>query len=451
MMEYKLSKYNHFREYGDIVIGLNYFKKILFAVSIEKYHKLIEYKNLEILKNDYPSFFSAMFKLGVIEDNKDNNLIKEILLFRNRKEVFDSKSYDLTIIPTLNCNFDCWYCYETDRPKYVMKQEVVDSIVKFIDKKSKFLSNLLLDWYGGEPLLCFSKILKPLSEKIADICAYNDVKLLTSLTTNGYLIEKSMLPTFKKINMQSFQITLNGDKEIHNKTRSPKNKNDSYDKIVNNIIMIAEELNPKELILRINLAREYFDSVTNIIQSFPVYVRKKIMVSIHQIDQDIDRFTADEIEAKLNIFESEGFNINFRTHLYINRQQYSCSADKYNQAIINYDGRIFKCHAVNFEKENEVGIIENSGEIRWEESLLSTLLNKASFDNDICLDCKYLPICPKICSYKQSLLPTLKGTKCVASEIESCINRIMNEFKNSDLPFSNIFSYINRKSTNINY
>jgi uncharacterized protein len=347
------------------------------------------------------------------------------------------------ILPTLNCNFNCWYCYEEDRPKRIMSKTTVDSTIKFIENTVPNKSRFFLDWYGGEPLLCFDNILKPISEKTKELCDKNGVYLESQITTNGYLLTERMLPLFRDINTQSFQITLNGPREIHNKVRFQKNTTDSYDKIVNSIILLAEELGPKTLILRINFAKKYFDSITDIIESFPSTLRKKIMIYIRQIDQEPDKLSFEEIGTKLSIFEDAGFNIETRTCSSIHTDNFACIADKYNQSVINYDGRIFKCHAVNFEKEEEEGFLTKEGEIEWNEQLLAKILNTATFDNRKCLNCKFMPVCFGVCHYRLSNLKNLKGLDniCPIEYIEGSIYHIMDKFKDSKKALAYILNY----------
>ena len=42
-----------------------------------------------------------------------------------------------------------------------------------------------------------------------------------SITTNGYLIDDDMIEKFKEIKLNSFQITLDGYQDVHDKIRHP--------------------------------------------------------------------------------------------------------------------------------------------------------------------------------------------------------------------------------------
>jgi uncharacterized protein len=444
MSHYVLSKYNCFKEYDNVVIGINLYVKLLFAIEIKKYKMLLLYKeNLNELKEIDPSFFSLMYKLGTIQDSEIDNNIKNILLLENRKICFNSTSYNLTINPTLNCNFNCWYCYE-DHSKKKMNNSTINAIKKHINivlSKNRF-SEFILMWFGGEPLLCFKNIIQPIALYAKKLCEKYNIHLESGITTNGYYINEEMINIFREINMQSFLITLDSNENVHNKTRFQKNKINTYRKITDNIILLAEKLNPNDLNLRINFTKESFYSITDIIDSFYPQIRKKIKISLIQVIQDQvkNKISLEEIETARLKFEEAGFLIDRKM---LKTKGYKCQADLYNQAIINYDGRIFKCPAQNFEKEKEDGILTKEGNIIWNDSLLSCKICKASFDNDICMNCMYLPICFGICNKK---IPDIREVEdfdkyCSYNYIKDILFHMMNEFKKTGKGLSYLLNY----------
>ncbi|MCL1934639.1 MAG: hypothetical protein FWF53_12600 [Candidatus Azobacteroides sp.] len=130
MESYKLSKYNIFKKKKEKTIGVNLFNQMLFAISSRDYEMILNHKNcLTKLEENNPVLFSAMYKLGVIEEISAN--IPAILLLRNRMQVFSDRHHRLIIMPTLNCNFSCWYCYET-HTKAMMSSDTVCNIIEYI-------------------------------------------------------------------------------------------------------------------------------------------------------------------------------------------------------------------------------------------------------------------------------------------------------------------------------
>jgi uncharacterized protein len=259
MDEYILSKYNVFKIINDSAIGVNLYNKMLFALDKEKYNTLIKNShNLKKLKIHDPVFFSTMSKLGIIQRIDSESTLNKKILLENRLIVFKDKSYRLTINPTLNCNFSCWYCYEA-HPKKRMSKNVINATIKYIEHlvNNLKINNLNLDWFGGEPLLCYKTTMYPLANEAKKVCDQNHVSFQSGMTTNGYLIRPEMIPFFKKVNMNSFQITLDGEKDQHDKTRCCKNGKPSYDKIVQNIILLASELSLDNLAVRINYTKKF--------------------------------------------------------------------------------------------------------------------------------------------------------------------------------------------------
>ncbi|GHS98493.1 radical SAM/SPASM domain-containing protein [Bacteroidia bacterium] len=403
MEQYRLSKYNHFLKKREKVTGVNLYNRRLFSIDRGKYDLLMSYKtDLSRLKEEQPVLFSTMYKLGIIEDITIN--IPNILLLKNRQQVFQNKTYRLFINPTLNCNFSCWYCYEQHNKKR-MSSEVMNNTVKYIENlitKEK-IQYLHIDWFGGEPLLCYKTVIKPISVEAQRICEQNNVNFCMTMTTNGFLVKPEMISFFEEHKYIRFQITIDGDKESHNRTRfQGDSQNGSYDTIVNNIGLLTRLPNVR-IVLRINFTREILSRCVHIIDCFPEETRNKIQVDLVQVwqdsrqnkDSDWKDIWANEKKIK-NIFLDAGFVIPNRS--FEHNKYHTCFADLNNEAIINYDGRVFKCTAVDFENEKEEGILNNIGEIIWDEDALGKRLAKSPFDNKKCFKCDYLPICFGKCS-----------------------------------------------------
>lgn len=210
----KESNYNFIYKYNDEYLIYNSLKNSLAIISESEISKF----RCNKLSLDEIS----QFKYGgfLIDDNFDElNYIKFNLLSSR----YNNRSLGLTLAPTLDCNFDCVYCYEKEHSeKFYMNGDVEDRIVDFVRTKAKESDRLDVSWYGGEPLLAYKTIDRLTSEflKIAD--EYN-LQYSSYIITNGYLLSENMAKKLSEWKIQGMQITIDGDKKNHDSKRFLKN------------------------------------------------------------------------------------------------------------------------------------------------------------------------------------------------------------------------------------
>ena len=81
------------------------------------------------------------------------------------------------------------------------------------------------------------------------------------ITTNGYLLDVETFKKLLKCNIYSYEITLDGFESDHNKNRSLKNGNGSYNIILNNLRAIRDEVKSRvfQIVIRVNLTKTTLD------------------------------------------------------------------------------------------------------------------------------------------------------------------------------------------------
>jgi len=395
MDKYKLSGYIHTKEKDGIILLYAMTQNAIFALSREKYELLMQ-DNIGSIEEKNKNLFSAMRKLGVIIPFNLNEI--DFIQMNNRKDVFNSHSYRLTINPTLECNFNCWYCYEA-HPKGYMSKDIMKSVVKYVERliKENGVKHIELDWFGGEPLLYYDEIVAPLSKRIMKITKKNNVTFANGATTNGFLIDKKRISSFDTISLHNFQVTLDGNKELHDKIRHDEKGRGSYKRIIENLKMLSALENAK-IMLRINYTQETLKKILDVIDDLldPKLVKDKFQIMFQQVWQDSHKknICTDDVQEA---FRKKGFTVSGPQ---INPRSYTCYADCYYQSVINYNGYVFKCTARDFHTHEPDGKLSKQGIIEWNESLLSKRFGKATFENEKCMSCAYLPICTGPCSQK---------------------------------------------------
>jgi len=396
----KVSKYNIFFNYQNKVIGFNGISKDYIILEKELYNLYITClnSNVDDINIVHPEFYEYLkSKLFIID-----NSIDEFEEFKEeiKKIDFDDTKYELHINPTMNCNFKCWYCYETHIENSSMDSKMIERVKLFIsntiNNNNSKLKIFSINWFGGEPLLAFNKSIIPILTYANDLCMKKGIKFYTLFTTNGLLLNERKLKELKKFNVNEFQITLDGHRERHDKVRFCSDKRGSYDTIVKNIILAAS-LGFK-VSVRINFTKETFDGLENIITDFTnidEQAKENIVFDFHQIWQDKTDLNKEQ-KAAIDKFAQNGFNVITSLDYSFYPSYFTCYADKKNNANINHNGDIYKCTARDYTKSNREGILNKNGLIDWNDKYYERLDSK--FKNKACFECSILPICRGGCS-----------------------------------------------------
>lgn len=363
------------------------------AVYNALWHRLvlINYDiNLNHIDTLPSSIHESLIQGGMlIEDNV--NELDDVESLRNQAVLDSNDSFLLILNPTLRCNFDCWYCYESHLSSSDMNDNTYLHTCRCIDFLTHTKRELSISFFGGEPLLGYKKIVAPIMEYAIQKGKENNCIVNFSFTTNGYLLTDDIVDDLKQYDINHLQITLDGDKKSHDKTRIPKNSV-SYDRIINNIKNLAN--NHIHVTMRLNISSKTIKSAFNIPDDFkniPRQTKKMIKVSIHQIWQDKKNNT--NIKAEIyNLYEhfaKNEFDIDIpKPH----QLKDPCYADRKNSCVINSDGRLFKCTAVDFANTEATGILSSSGELIFDDSSLERV-HEIRKNSTRCSKCRIMPLC----------------------------------------------------------
>lgn len=409
----KSSQFNSFFIHDQNIIGYNAYSNDFLIMNQYLYDLFIAAKNenkiIDILEI-HPDFYHVLLEKKFI--NNDN--VNELQLVKDLVKSIDQENndiYELIINPTMNCNFKCWYCYETHIKDSKMSQETIDNVIRFIENtitSNKDLKKFYLSWFGGEPMLYYEKVISPILKKTYTLCKENNIEFSSNFTTNGLLIDEKRILECKTFGVDHFQITLDGHRERHDKVRFINKEKGSYDAIIKNIKLILK--NKLFVNIRLNISDETLDgNLEKIINDFSdlTYEDRSYMnFSFHKVWQEEKNIDID-ISNLVNSFKQEDFSTS--TIIDSDNVRNSCYADKKNHATINYNGDVFKCTARDFKTEDREGVLMNNGTVEWNQKYYNRMDSK--FKNPPCLECKILPICNGSCS--QNAIENLGTEFCV--------------------------------------
>lgn len=379
--------------------------------------------NIENIKQHYPDLYEQLNAVRAIVDCGVDEVSQVHDVIRAKDN--DDTVFHLHVNPTVDCNFHCWYCYENHVKGSKMQPEMVarvKALMENILSTHEHLESFVLSFFGGEPLMYFNVVARPLIEHLYALCREHEVRPFVSFTTNGYLLNRQILDFFGDKEV-SFQITLDGDRQRHDKTRFMAPGKGSFDKIVANIKLLARH--GHNVIMRINYTADNISSMNSIVDEFAdmeEQCRSRITVDFQRVWQDIDKAADEdavdtEVYNCIKMFHENGFKVSCAKTS--NNVQNTCYGSMRNYALVNYNGDVYQCTARDFNKANCYGWLSDTGGLVYENGLKEKR-ETARFSKEVCHDCRIAPVCGGGCA--QKAMELYDTTDCVFGYTEEGIN-----------------------------
>lgn len=405
----KWSKYNSFFETDQSMFLIYNCNSEKLMIVVEDIKKILDenINQVEKLKTIHPELYAYLLDNKFIIENEFNET--EEIIQKMKRESSSPEFFGLTINPTMNCNFKCWYCYETHEPGSYMNQQVFDAVKYFIRNKleSVGIKQFNLSFFGGEPLLFFDKIVLPLILYSKELCDRNKVEFVVSFTSNGIFLTPKVVDILATNDVRPyFQIPFDGNKEYHDKVKNLPEGKSAYDTTLRNIkYALGRNFSFN---IRCNYTHDNIESFSDLIRDFKEenIEPNEVGFSFQKIWQtNDDQKTISGLEKLENLVADVNLNnIGNSYDTLFGR----CYADWENEVVINYNGDVYNCTARDFTRKNREGVLNLDGTITYNEKHRTRM--DIVYSDPLCLDCKIFPICD-ICSQKK--LEKKRGSQCL--------------------------------------
>lgn len=374
----------------------------------------------EIIGQRHQELYDYLCSRGFLVDNGTDELKRFIDYMTQRDE--SGETLKLIINPTLACNMKCWYCYEQHKDMPAMSTDVTQAITKMVDKRaaSGKLKQLHLSFFGGEPLLYYDTVVRNILAEVSQVCKHYGTSLSLHFTTNAYLLTPSLLEELAPFH-PSFQITLDGNKHVHNTVRRTTDNHLTYETIVSHIHEALAKGCP--VTVRCNYTRRSLPSFIDILLDFerlPEGHKRLLNFDFQRVWQDHGgdaQTLMKDLEEMEEAFRKAGLSVTTPNDYYVGY----CYADEPGTVVVNYDGNLFKCTARDFTPDRRDGTLTPEGEIQWNEQHAKRMAIR--FGSETCRKCRIYPICHGGCS--QMKLETPETASCPKGYDEERITAIL--------------------------
>ena len=367
----------------------------------------------------------------------------------------------ITVLTTLQCNFACGYCYQGDREDFnqfadKMTLETSARVAAWIERELDRLrpEKFTLTFFGGEPLLNLP-VMYDLADRTWAATQQRGIRQSLSMITNGLLLTEDVVDRLVPRGLRGVKITLDGDKDTHDRMRPLRGGQGTFDRIIENIRKVADRTN-------ISIGGNFDETSAD---SFPALLDflksqefgdKLVKVNFKPIVYDAEpRKAAPSLKGMLPLVpvsadgkalagscmsnagagggtkcDSCGFLDEKWAQLREETRRRGlptpsgvpggpCHVHHSNAHTIGPDGSLYACPGFTGEKGLSTGHI-NGATDAWRES------NRQKFDSldpwKECGDCAYMPICAGGCltaSYAQ--LGDVNTPTCHKSTYESAV------------------------------
>lgn len=384
-------------------------KESIFNIKKKEKNNLIIFntRNKKIIKmneKDYNTILeldekNELYQNGFIVEN-DRDEYRDFL-FDFKKNIYNTRYMTITYLTTNKCNFRCVYCFEGEEIKHKTEQKInLEDFKKIYNKILQYSKASIIDFnfFGGEPLLEYQHII----DVLKFLNGNTKTKVAANIVTNGYLLDKTKIRELKKAGVTSFQITVDGAAEIHNRYRKLINGDATFDTIMKNIINILDE--NIETILNINFCLENYKQIEKFLREMPSIIKSKAYIKFNQIQETINNKYVSGIDSKnedinildylLNIMKEEEYPDNDYEFL----EAGPCAAQLKNSIILERNGNISKCiYGIGDERFILGNALEDMNCLQKVFVKDDCLMSKL---NSQCAQCPYLPMCKGGCKRK---------------------------------------------------
>jgi len=193
--------------------------------------------------SDEREALSTLAEHGFLVDSRETDYRNLRGFFHEIRESRDELR--MTVLTTLQCNFACDYCIQGDHGDYnrhaaKMSLDTAAAVADWAERRLDELGaeTYVLTFFGGEPLINLP-VVYYLAERMWRFCESRGIRMLVNVITNGLLLTPDVVDRLAPCGLNGVKITLDGDRETHDRMRPLRGGQGTFDRIVHNIRQVA--------------------------------------------------------------------------------------------------------------------------------------------------------------------------------------------------------------------
>jgi uncharacterized protein len=333
------------------------------------------------------------------------------ILQQNQRRLVDGRRLDVTIQPTANCQLGCNYCGQVHSKKNVdpeISKKVTDRVCSNLIKNN--YKELSVQWYGGEPLMAFTEILR-MSDRLIEFCNDKGIAYGATMITNGLSFKPAVFAQLAQRRVRSFQITVDGLGETHDIMRITKEGAKTFDIILKNILEVTSTPEYKEhacsITVRVNVNNRSATTLKGLIDLLASHglherrVRLSFAPIINWGGNDAQKdsllasdFGDSEIDWMLYALK-KGFPFD---KILPGKKAAPCVVVRPDAEVYDALGNIYPCYEFPYTPkyetaEHRIGHVDTIDTVRNDNAITTRWFADVKTDIAPCKSCNLFPVC----------------------------------------------------------
>lgn len=344
-------------------------------------------------------------------------------------------TFHVMIIPTLNCQSNCKYCWGSENNAELMDKELIDSIITWLENFRN--DNVHFTFHGGEPLLAGYDFYEYALDKLSSIQNFEGF----SLQSNIWLLNQDLIDLFKKYNV-TISTSIDGPKEINDYQRGEG----YFDKTMNKFKLAKDNGIDINFVLTVtNYSKDYSDEIYDFFKENGMNL--KIHAALPSLRGDnAEPWALNQKEhGKLLVewldkylYDMDKFSIMDLDHIAkssLRRRGTLCTfADCVGTTLaIGADGSIYPCYRFVGMDEYILGNVKDNPTFKElkESDAWHNLEEFREYVDENCKKCRFVKYCEGGCPYNgivahntpKAVDPQCEAYKIIFSEVAKKANK----------------------------
>ena len=422
---------------GSEVFLMNTFSdaQLLVSSDVERLMDRVSRGEAAAFSDDERETLETLVSNGFVVDSRTQERAAVEKYFQDLRE--DTEQLRVTVLTTLQCNFACDYCFQGDHGDYnkfaeKMSLESAARVVAWIEQRLDEVKpeKFVLTLFGGEPLLNLP-VAYYLAEQCHALCQARGINQGISVITNGLLLTPDVVERLNKYGLYGAKITLDGDRDTHNRMRPLRGRQGTFDKIIENVRRVAhlvpitiggnfDESSADSYPALLDYLREqdFADKIVKvnfkpIIKSFAEVTPKNVipLTVVGESGKPLNGTCMTSagagslkgssvcdschfVDEKMSFLRSETRKRGFPTPdgVYMG----PCEIHRRHAYTIGPDGSLYACPGFTGDKKESTGHIDGREEI-WRRAAEERFERLSPLKTE-CGDCSFIPVCGGGCS-----------------------------------------------------